>query len=119
MRRRRLVALLVAVGVAAVLAVALVVGQGSRDAYAGTWGAAGGNSIVITHVSGNAYTVVIGAGHHLWPAVCSGKRLTVAAAAEAARGAAASGALDFRPGPGGDTLEECFPDGTSTVLTRH
>ncbi len=161
--RRRLVALAAVVGVAAVVVAVMMLGHSSRDRFAGTWGAAGTARLVITHVSGADYTVVVGGSHKARAALCSGDRLTIAAAAGAAhRGAVAatgaagaaaaeaasaaptattnaavngvsdtglgaadapqdssSGAIVLKPGPARDTLEECFADGTSAVLTRN
>jgi hypothetical protein len=161
--RRRLVALAVVVGVVVVVAAAMTIGHGSRDMFAGTWHAAGTDSLVISHVSGADYTVVVGGGHRARAALCSGDRLTIASAAGAApAGAAATGAagtgttgagatdaaasagtnaatdgtsgtalgttdappdssagaIVLKPGAARGTLEECFADGTSAVLTR-
>jgi len=112
--RRRLVAVAaLAVVVAIVLTVALL-DRSSGDAFTGTWSATGaGGRVVITHVSGTDYAVVIGAGHKSRPAVRSGDRLTVAAAP-----GATPGVIVLKPGPDSGTLDESFPDGTSNVLTR-
>ncbi len=152
-RRRRLVAIAAVVGVVAVLAAAMVLGHRSRDAFAGTWRGAGSGSLVVAHVNGADYTVVVGSGHKVRAALRSGDRLTIAAVAGTAQGAPAAkttsaapsaapsvtlGASDgavlgasvgaasssssrvivLKPGPSRGTLEECFADGTSTVLTR-
>ena len=143
-RRRRLVALAVA-GVVVILAVALILDHRSSDAFAGTWRAADSGSLVVAHVDGADYTVVVGSGHKARAALCSGDRLTIAAVAGQAQGAPAekttsasssvapnatlgtnagvapgssSRVIVLRPGPSRGTLEECFADGTSTVLTR-
>jgi hypothetical protein len=147
------VAIAAAVGVVAVLATAMVLGHRSRDAFAGTWRGAGSGSLVVAHVNGADYTVVVGSGHKVRAALRSGDRLTIAAVAGTAQGAPAAkttgaapgaapsatlgasdgvtlGASDgaasssssrvivLKPGPSRGTLEECFADGTSTVLTR-
>lgn len=147
--------------VVAMAVVAMVVGHGSRDAFVGTWRAAGTESLVVTHVSGADYTVVVGGSHKARAALCNGDRLTIVpaagpapaasatgtggagatgAAASATTNAAAStaadgssdttlgatdapadsssGAIVLKPGPARGTLEECFADGTSAVLTR-
>ena len=119
----------------------MILGRGSGDAFAGTWSAtSAGAGVVITHVSGSQYTVLVGSAHTTRPAVRSGDRLTVAAAPSAASSAAAPsaapvaasssaapvaaassatpGVIVLKPGPGSGTLEEWFADGTSSILTR-
>jgi hypothetical protein len=148
-RRRRLVAIAAVVGVVAVLATAMVLGHRSRDAFAGTWRGAGSVSLVVAHVNGADYTVVVGSGDKVRAALRSGDRLTIAAVAGTAQSAPAaktasatssatssaapsatlgasvaaassssSRVIVLKPGPGRGTLEECFADGTSTILTR-
>ena len=68
---------------------------------------------MITHVSGADYTVSLGAGHKVRSAVRSGDRLTVAATPRVT-----PGVIVLEPGPDSGTLEERFPDGTSSILTR-
>jgi hypothetical protein len=135
------------VGVVAVVATAMVLGHRSRDAFAGTWRGAGSGRLVVAHVNGADYTVVVGSGHKVRAALRSGDRLTIAAVAGTAQGAPAAkttsaapstapsatlGAIDgaapgsssslrvivLKTGLSRGTLEECFADGTSTVLTR-
>jgi hypothetical protein len=104
-RRRRLAALVVVVAIALTVLAAVILGRGSGDAFAGTWSVTGaGGRVVIAHVGGSDYTVVV---------VRSGDRLTVAAAP-----GAATGVIVLGPGPSSGTLEERFADGTSNVLTR-
>lgn len=146
-RRRRLVALAV-VGAVVILTVVVILDHRPSDAFAGTWKGAGSGSLVVAHVNGADYTVVVGSSHKVRVALCSGDRLTiaaVAATAQAAQGAPAakttgatssaaanatlgtsaavapgssSRVIVLKPGPSRGTLEECFADGTSTVLTR-
>ena len=123
--------------VVAIAVAAVTLGRGSGDAFAGTWSAtSAGGGVVIAHVSGSHYTVLVGSAHTTRPAVRSGDRLTVAAAPVAASSAAAPvaapsaaapvaaassatpGVIVLKPGPDSDTLEEWFADGTSSVLTR-
>lgn len=143
-RRRRLVALVI-VGVVVVLAAAMILSHRSGDEFAGTWKGAGAGSLVVTRVNGADYTVVVGSAHKARTAVCSGDRLTIAAAAGVTLGAPPTSAagtssstassattgvsagvalgsslrvIVLKPGATRGTLEECFADGTSTVLTR-
>jgi len=146
-RRRRLVALAV-VGLVVIVAVVVILDRRPSDAFAGTWKGVGSGSLVVAHVNGADYTVVVGSGHKVRAALCSGDRLTIAAApatpqgvqgtpaaetagatssatANATLGSSAavepgssSRVIVLKPGPGRGTLEECFADGTSTVLTR-
>ena len=143
-RRRRLVAL-AAAGMVVILAVAMILNHRSGDAFAGTWRGADSGSLVVAHVNGADYTVVVGSGHKVRAALRSGDRLTIAAVAGTAQGAPAakttsatssaapsatlgasvgaapgssSRVIVLKPGPSRGTLEECFADGTSIVLTR-
>jgi len=143
-RRRRLVALAV-VGAVVILTVVVILDRRPSDAFAGTWKGAGSGSLVVAHVDGADYTVVVGSSHKVRAALCSGDRLTIAAVpatapgtpAAKATGATSSAAANatlgtsaavapgsssrvivLKPGPSRGTLEECFADGTSTVLTR-
>jgi hypothetical protein len=136
------------VGAVVILTVVVILDRRPSDAFAGTWKGAGTGSLVVVHVDGADYTVVVGSGHKVRAALCRGDRLTIAAAATTAQGvpgtsaakttgatssAAANATLGtsaavepgsssrvivLKPGPSRGTLEECFADGTSTVLTR-
>jgi hypothetical protein len=140
-RRRRLVAIAAVVAVVVILAVAVILNRRPSDAFAGTWRGAGSGSLMVAHVNGADYTVVVGSGHKVRAALRSGDRLTIAAVAGTAQGApaakttsatssatlgasvgAAAGSssrvIVLKPGPSRGTLEECFADGTSIVLTR-
>ena len=128
-RRRRLVAVVALCVVVAIAVAAVTLGRGSGDAFAGTWSAtSAGGGVVIAHVSGSHYTVLVGSAHTTRPAVRSGDRLTVAAASSAAASSAAApvaaassatpGVIVLKPGPGSGTLEEWFADGTSSILPR-
>jgi hypothetical protein len=139
---------LAVVGAVVILTVAVILDRRPSDAFAGTWKGAGTGSLVVVHVNGADYTVVVGSGHKVRAALCSGDRLTIAAVAATAQGvqgapaakttgatssAAANATLGssaavapgsssrvivLKPGPSRCTLEECFADGTSTVLSR-
>jgi hypothetical protein len=135
------VAIAAVVAVVVILAVAVILNRRPSDAFAGTWRGAGSGSLVVAHVNGADYTVVVGSGHKVRAALRSGDRLTIAAVAGTAQGApaakttsatssatlgasvgAAAGSssrvIVLKPGPSRGTLEECFADGTSIVLTR-
>jgi hypothetical protein len=135
------VAIAAVVAVVVILAVAVILNRRPSDAFAGTWRGAGSGSLMVAHVNGADYTVVVGSGHKVRAALRSGDRLTIAAVAGTAQGApaakttsatssatlgasvgAAAGSssrvIVLKPGPSRGTLEECFADGTSIVLTR-
>ena len=88
--------------------------RGPGNVFVGSWSATGVDGrVVITHVSGPDYEVVVGAGHKARAALRSDDRLTVAAPP-----GVTPGAIVLEPGPGSGTLEESFPDGTTATLTR-
>jgi len=111
-RRRRAVALLVLALVLVALVVIVLRACGGGDPFVGTWAKSGSGTVVISQSDDGRYVVALTA-KSTRPGVRKGDRLTVTRRVNGKKRV-----IWFTPGAEGGTLEEHFPDGTTTVLTR-